>query len=287
LTEGERLYWFAGDTIVIATLLCITSLATFIWWELRMTDVPIVDLRVFRNRSVASGSILALSLGAVIFGSTYVVPQLTQGPLAFTPTLSGELFILRAIPILILTPFVARIAGRIDTRWLLGFGFLLMSLGLWQQAKVTTATSDFWSFASPLVIVGAAAAFLFVPISIAVLGATTPSEGPKAAAMVNLATQLGGSMCIALLDVVIDRRMTFHSEVLGSYANRAAPSVAQFLAHGGSLIQLSNIVNTQALVLAFADASFVMMLIALVCTPLIFLMRKPKQDVSAREAVAA
>jgi MFS transporter, DHA2 family, multidrug resistance protein len=275
LTEGERNYWFQSDAISLAAFFCLSALVGFIYWELRVARSPIVDLTIFTNRSVASGFILALALGAVVFGSTYVLPQLTQGPLGFTPTLSGELFILRAIPIAVLTPVAARIAGRIDTRWLLGAGFLLMAFGLWLQVGVTTATAAFWSFAVPLITVGAASALLFVPLSIAVLGNTTPSEGPKAAAMVNLGVQLGGSIAVALLDVVVDRRMTLHSQVLAAYENIRRFPVEQFLQHGGTIVELSNIVRSQSAVLAFADATYVMALVALFCSPLVLIMRRP------------
>jgi MFS transporter, DHA2 family, multidrug resistance protein len=285
-TEGERNYWFSDGSILATSIICVFSLSAFVWWELSMTEYPIVDLRIFRNRSVASGCGLALALGGVIFGSTYVIPQLTQGPLGFTPTLSGELFLLRAVPILLCAPIIPRIAAAIDTRILVGAGFLLMAIGTRLQVNVTTSTADFWSFAVPLVVVGISAAFLFIPISIAVLGATTPSEGPNAAAMVNLATQLGGSIAIALLDVVVDRRMTFHSEQLGALANGTTPAVQQFLAHGGSPILLSQIVNGQAAVLAYADATFVMALLALGCAPLVLFMRKPKHVQGAAPAHA-
>jgi MFS transporter, DHA2 family, multidrug resistance protein len=282
-TEGERDYWFSDPAIVVMTVLCVGGLGAFIWWELHDSE-PIVDLSIFRNRSVASGFVLALCLGAVIFGSTYTVPQLSQGPLGFTPTLSGELFLLRALPLMILTPLTARIAGRIDTRWLVGAGFCIMALSMWLQVGITTYVSDFWSFAIPLALAGAAAALLFVPISIAVLGATSPSEGPKAAAMINLGVQLGGSIAIALLDVVIDRRWTFHSAVLGSYASKAPLPVQQFFAHGGTSIQLSTQVNNQAAVLAYADATYVMMLIALLCIPLVVLMHRPQRGTAGASA---
>jgi MFS transporter, DHA2 family, multidrug resistance protein len=288
LTEGERYYWFADKAISISTFLCLTALAGFIYWESYVARSPIVDLTVFRNRSVASGFVLALALGAVIFGSTYVVPQLTQGPLGFTATLSGELFILRAVPIAALTPVAARVAGRIDPRWVLGAGFLLMSWGLLLQVGVTTTTADFWSFSLPLITVGAASALLFVPLSIAVLANTTPSEGPKAAAMVNLGVQLGGSIAVALLDVVVDRRMTLHSQVLAAYANVGRLPVEQFLHRGGTLAGLSNIVGSQSAVLAFADATYVMALVALCCAPLVLIMRKPSRlSATAQQAERA
>jgi hypothetical protein len=68
--------------------------------------------------------------------------------------------------------------------------------------------TDFWQFGPPLMLVGIASALLFVPLSVAVLGATTPSEGPKAGAMINLAIQLGGSVCVknALRDAMLCKR---------------------------------------------------------------------------------
>jgi hypothetical protein len=82
-----------------------------------------VDLRILRKRSVAAGSLLALALGAAVFGSTYILPQFTQNLLGFTPTLSGDLFILRAVPIIIVAPILVRITGKVDPRVLLGLGF--------------------------------------------------------------------------------------------------------------------------------------------------------------------
>ena len=276
LTEGERNYWFADGTIDVMSVLCIGSMGAFVWWELWKADEPIVDLRIFRNRSVSSGSVLALALGGVMLGSTYVLPQLTQGPLGYTPTLSGKLFLLRAIPIAITTPFVTRVATSIDARWLLGGAFVITALGMWAQAAVTTIETDFWQFTLPLMLLGIGSALLFVPLSVAVLGATSPSEGPKAGAMINLAIQLGGSVFIALLDVLIDRRQTFHSEILVSAQSLSNLSTAQYLAHGGTLAQLTQLVNTQAIVLSYADVNYALMFTALLCIPLVFLMRKPK-----------
>jgi MFS transporter, DHA2 family, multidrug resistance protein len=278
LTEGERYYWFADTSITLSTIVCVLSLGGFIYWELAIAKFPIVDLTIFKNPSVSSGCVLAFALGGVVFGSTYVLPQLTQGPLGFTPTLSGELFLLRAGPILLFTPVAARLAGRIDTRWLLAAGFLTMALGMWLQVGITTFTADFWSFAIPLATVGLAAALLFVPISIAVLGNTTPSEGPKAGAMVNLMVQLGGSVVIALLDVVVDRRETFHSTLINAATTLTSPPVHQFFAQGGSVLQLWATIRSQSAVLAFADATYVMMLLALVSTPLVLVMRKPRRQ---------
>lgn len=274
LTEGERHYWFADTTVAIMAVLSVSTLVSFVFWELNGTGNPVVDLRVLRNRSVSAGSLLALALGMVILGSTYTLPQFTQGPLGFTPTLSGQLFILRALPIALATPIIVRLVSKIDPRYFLGVGFIVMAVGTGLQGLVTTGQASFWTFAVALVLVGLGAAMLFVPLTIAVLGATTPQEGPKASAFVNLAVQLGGSIAVALLDVVIDRRWAFHSAVLGGAIVPSNTTVQQYLAQG-TAGQLAQLVNSQAAILAYADATFVTALIAAVFMPLVFIMRKP------------
>jgi DHA2 family multidrug resistance protein len=273
LTEGEPHYWFADRAVLFMAVVMVVGLVSFVYWELFGTTNPVVDLRLLRNRSVAAGSVLALALGAAVFGSTYILPQFTQGPLGFTPTLSGDLFILRAVPIFLVTPILVQITGKIDPRILLGAGFVLIAWGSWLQASVTTAEAGFWSFAPALIITGVGSALLFIPLSIAVLGATTPAEGPKATAFINLSLQLGGSIAVAALDVVIDQRWTFHSIILGATETLARPEVRMFMRHG-TVAELAGLVNDQAAISAYADATLAIALISIVCVPLVFLMRK-------------
>ena len=282
LTEGERHYWLSDPVIAAMTFLMVASLAFFVWWELRVR-APIVDLRVLSNRSVAAGSVLALALGAAIFGSTYTLPQFTQGPLGFSPTVSGMLFILRAGPIFFVTPILVRITGKVDPRLLLGLGFILIAVGSLLQARITTSQATFWSFGLALAVTGVGAALLFIPLSIAVLGATTPADGPKAGAFVNLSTQLGGSIAVAALDVVINWRESFHSSVLAADETLARPEVQIFLQHG-TVAQIAKDVNIQALILSYADATLAIAAICILCAPLIFFMRKPGRPPGPIEA---
>ncbi len=274
LTEGERNYWLSDPLILgLAVVAAVTAVA-FVLYELFGTKRPVVDLRILSNRSIAAGSGLALALGAALFGSSYTLPQLTQGPLGYTPTESGELFIVRALPILLATPLIVMLVAKVDARIFLGLGFVLIGIGSFNLDYVTTLVSSFWTFGFSLITIGAGTAFLFVPLTIAVLGATKPANGPKASAFINVSVQLGGSLAIALLDVIIDRRMSLHSSLLRGDANLAHPLIRDFLKHG-SVAQLSGLINGQALIAAYGDAAAVIGIVSFVCLPLIFLMRKP------------
>jgi MFS transporter, DHA2 family, multidrug resistance protein len=276
LTEGEPNYWFADPIIDLVTGICIASLIAFALWELHGTTSPVVDLRALRNRSIWTGTVLSFALGAALLGSTYTLPQLTQGVLGFTPTRSGELFIIRAVPILLCTIPVVRLATKVDTRILVGSGFILIALANAMQGFVTVGQAEFSSFVPALILSGIGISILFIPLTVAVLGGTTPAEGPKASAFLNLSLQLGGSVAIAILAVFLDQREEFHSTVLASQMNHANPLVQQFLAGGGSVAGLAKLVAQQSAIISYADATFLIAAVAALCTPLVLLLRKPK-----------
>jgi DHA2 family multidrug resistance protein len=286
LTEGEQNYWFADPTIVAMTLVTVAALVGFVFWEIFGTSVPVVDLRILRNRTVAAGSVLAMALGVVVFGSTYTLPQFTQGPLGFTPTLSGLLFIFRAVPILLMAPLIVRFIGKVDARIFLALGFIIVGIGCSEQAWITTSDAGFLTFALPLVLTGIGSAMLFIPLSIAVLSATTPSDGSKASAFINLSTQLGGSVAVAGLSAYLDQRQSVHADALRSAATLSNVNVQQFL-QTHPLTALSGLVNGQALDLAYADATLAIGIVAFLGIPLVFLMRKGKPPASASPANAA
>jgi MFS transporter, DHA2 family, multidrug resistance protein len=278
LTEGEQNYWLQDAMIALMMLVCVLALGGFIYHEWFRAKYPVVDLHVLRNPSVGAGTILAFSLGVAALGSTYVIPQLTQGPLEFTPLLSGLLFMLRAIPIAIFTPIVVRVASRVDARILLGIGFSLIALANGMQSFVTTQQASFGTFAIPLVLSGIGSVVLYIPLTIAVLRSTTPHEGPKASAFTNLAVQLGGSVSVAALDVLVHQREEFHSTIIGAHTTLADIPVREFLA-AHSPAELAQIVFTQSTILSYADASLAIAVIAACCIPLIFLMRPRREPV--------
>ncbi len=275
LTEGEQKDWLSDPTIASITVAGAIALAAFVWWELTQTANPIVDLRILKNRSVWAGSVLAFSLGISVFGSSYVLPQFTQGSLGYTPTLSGLMFIMRAVPIALFTPVAVRLVGKIDPRYMLGSGFACAGVGTYLQALITAPSASFFDFLWPLALTGIGSALLWIPLSVAILGATTPREGPKAAAFTNLAIQLGGSVSVAALAVILHGRESFHSSIIAGGLTPANPVVQQFLKHA-PVGQLAQLAYGQSTIISYGDVNYAIALLTFFCIPLIFLLRRRK-----------
>jgi DHA2 family multidrug resistance protein len=275
LTEGEQHYWLQDPMITLAIIICFFSLTAFVLYEIYGSKSPVVDMTILKNRSVSAGSVLAFAIGAAALGATYALPQFTQGPLGFTPTLSGLLFILRAVPIALCTLPIVWLVTKVDPRILLGTGFAVVAFANIMQSQVMTLETGFWTMAVALLLSGGGVALSFIPLTVSVLGATTKSEGPKASAFTNLANQLGGSVAVAVLDVVLHQRQEFHSSALAANVMLANPAIRNFLATQPIGV-LAQQLYLQADILSYADVTLAIGVVTALAIPLVILLRKPK-----------
>ncbi len=284
LDQGQEKDWFGSDLIVRLASVAAVSLVAFVCWEFFFARRPAVDLRILRYPTVWAGSLLGFALGITLLGTLVTLPQYAQGPLGFTATLSGELILLRAVPVMLFTPLAARLAssGRVDPRAQIGFGFVCIGISNWLLAAVTTPESTFWTFAASLALSGVGLSQVFVPLSLVVFGGVPRPEVPKASAMFNLARQLGGSLATAILVTLLDRSAAAHqTRLAGDITARRTPVVAYVSANGGAgspgaIAGLNGIVANQALVLGYADTDRYSAIVTLVLTPLVLILKKPE-----------
>jgi DHA2 family multidrug resistance protein len=253
LDEGERNDWFDDGRIVFAACAAVIGLAAFIVWELRGTKNPIVDLRIFRYRNIRFGTLSAIVLGMVVFGPVVILPQYVQGVLGFTATLSGLLILMRALPVLVLTPFVARFASILDFRAILVIGFLLSAGSFVALALHMTTESDFSTFPLLLVVSGIGQSMLLVPLLVGMLSTVAPADAPKASSFISLSVQMGGSIASTMLVTIYDRRTYFHSDVLRGAVNLAHRSLFAE-SHIPSLRVFARILAQQSANQGFADS---------------------------------
>jgi len=281
LDEGQRNDWWSDPVIAFFGVTSLLGILAFICWELWGTKRPIVDLRAFKYRAVAAGAALGFATGSVLFGAIVILPQYTQGLLGFTATLSGELIFVRAAFIALLTPFMARLAGsgKVDSRYLLLGGFLLIGISQIWLGYITTTSSDFGILAGPAIMGGVGLSMVFTPISIAVLGAIPPAVVPKATAFQSLSLQLGGSFSTAALVTLLARRNAFHQEALASYASPTNPAFRDAIAHHATLPQIYQSIVGQAAALSFADAQFALGALTFLLLPLILILPRRRKDV--------
>ena len=216
LDNGERNDWFNDTGMLVAAITAFAALVSFAWWQWSGTPRPVVDLHVLRFRSVWVGSLIGMTFGAIIFVPAIVTPLYTSLILSYTPWDSGMLLVMRATPVVLLTPVFATLAQRgVDVRYMLGSGFALTRSG----AVVAQRVDDVDARRSPrwrgrCIVSGIAQSMLLVPLIVGVF-TTTPAElNGKISPIITLSVQLGGSIASAMTIAVFDRRTSFHATIL-------------------------------------------------------------------------
>lgn len=273
LDQGQLYDWFSDPRIDVAAMIAAAGVAAFVWHELS-TSSPIVDLRVLRYRGVALAVLTSFANALGIFGVVLLLPQFMVTQLGFTSTLAGMVLGMRAIPVVLLSIPIGRLANHknVDLRVLIGGGIALAGLGnVWLAMRVSMA-DDFWSFALPLWLCGLGIAFIYSPLLVAALRAAPPSEGAKSASLVILALQLGGSIASALIVAFVDQRVALHLSTLAGAITLRTQGVSAYL-QSHSTAQLAHTIAEQAWTLSYMDAFWLLGWIGVCFAPAVYFLK--------------
>src|SRR5437868_9546377 len=123
LDKGQEDDWFSSNFIRTLCVLTIIGLTAFIIRELT-TEHPVVDLRVFKIRTYATGVFLMTVLGFVLYGSIVLIPIFLQTLLGYPSLQAGWAMLPRGLGAFIAMPFIGMLMSKIEPRKLLFVGFL-------------------------------------------------------------------------------------------------------------------------------------------------------------------
>ncbi|MFZ2007409.1 MAG: DHA2 family efflux MFS transporter permease subunit [Stellaceae bacterium] len=287
LEEGERWDWFSDDTILTAAMVSAIA-AGFFFWRVFTYRQPIVDLRAFRIRNFAMGSLYSFVVGVGLYCGTYVIPLFLAEVRGYSSLQIGLTVVVTGLTQICISPFTTIIARKIDLRLMLAIGMSLFMAAMWMNATFTNQTS-FWELLVPQMVRGCALMFCFLPANLISLSNLPPDVLKASAGLYNLMRNLGGALGLAGLGTVMNLRLHFHWNRLIESVNPARPAVQHFLdvetnrfdphftgGGGPAAIQLlGRIVEREALVLTFNDVMLLIGGIFFVGLVMIPLLKRP------------
>jgi MFS transporter, DHA2 family, multidrug resistance protein len=293
LDKGQRDDWFGSHFIVWCMVACVVGLVGAVVWELRQKD-PVVELHLFKDRNYATATLLMFLLGVVLYGSTVLLPVMLQTLIGYTAQLSGFVLSPGAIVTLVSLPFVGWLLARYPARWLVIFGLLVLSFGMFQLSCLNL-TTGFWTFVLVWMYSRGGLAFLFVPINVVAFSYIPKERLNSATGLINLARNIGGSVGISLVVTLQARLAQRHQNNLVDHLTPLNPRylaavhgiVANLRTHGSdaasALKQAHSILYyelvRQANMLAFIDVFWILGIVCLAMIPFMFLIKAtPRHD---------
>ncbi len=277
LEEGNREGWGDSNLILALGAVAATSLVTFIIYELE-TDNPVVDLRVFKNRSYTAGTGLNFLTGLALFGTSYLFSLYCGSVMHYTALQIGTIFLYAGAGQVLLMPLIGRFMGKVDARLMLLLGVAVVTLSQFTATHLTQ-DADFFHLLMPNLIRSLGLGFIFIPVSVAALSDLPQHQRGNATGLFNLTRELGGSLGTAWMGTVVANGIARHSTSLGEHINiYDSASQMQLAAHGAidPILGIANQVRTQSMVLSFEDG-FRLTTIAILCGLfMVALLKKPK-----------
>jgi len=287
LDKGQEADWFGADWVRWFAVVSVLSFLGFVWWEFT-TEHPLVDLRVFKNRNFAIGLVLMMTLGAILYGTTAQLPLFLQTLMGYPALQSGYALSPRGIAAFCATAVVGRIVGKVRSRWLLGFGFLLLTLSSFMLSRVNLQVAQI-NVIWPSVVNGIAISFIFVPLTIATMSQLHQQQLGNATGLYNLTRNLGGSIGIAFVTTMLARGAQQHQALMVGHLTatdrpfvQKLASVQQMLSQHADPVTATHqayaavysLLDQQAHLWAYVDNFYIFGMASLVCLPLIFLFKR-------------
>jgi DHA2 family multidrug resistance protein len=290
LDKGERDDWFSSNFIVAFFVLMLVGVVAGIIWEIR-EEHPVVDIRMLKNRNFALATVAMFFLGFVLYASTVLIPQMLQELLGYTAQLSGMALSPGGAVIMCMMPVVGMLVSRVDTRILTTFGCMVSASALFVMAGWDLQL-DYRHAVTARMLQSFGLAFLFIPINVAAFAYVPREKMNMGTGIINLARNIGASVGIATVTTMLQRRTQVHQSQLmehvnglsAAYHNMLTATQLRLVSAGSGLSQAGaqahgmvyNMVQRQAVMLAFVDNFKMLGVVFLAVIPAMLLLKKPK-----------
>jgi EmrB/QacA subfamily drug resistance transporter len=252
--EGPEQGWTSPLTLV-ALVIGVVAAVTFVVWELRHPK-PLLDVRVFRDRTLGTGSLGLVAIFAVMFGLFLVVIQYLQVVLGWSALRSAVGLLPIAVVMMPLSAVAPRISQRVGYRNTLAAGALLTAAGLATMALMADNGATYGNIVPGLLVVAIGVGLAMSPSTTAITESLPADKQGVASALNDTVRELGSALGIALIGSVL--QAGYSSNVAGATGD-LPPDVAHQVEEGiGSAAKVAPELGDQAVpVLTAAKDAFV------------------------------
>jgi len=286
LDKGEREDWFESDYIVTLSLISIVALLLFVLVELR-TEHPVVNLRVFLDRSFSAGNTIMFLGFFSLFGTLVLLPLYLQKLMGYTALWAGLVLGPGGLASFAVMPIVGTLMRRgVAPRIFLGLGLVICTISIRLMSQFNLE-AGFWEVSMPRIFLGFGMGMFFVPLTTATFAHIPKPQMGNATGIYNLLRNLGGSFGVAFSTTMLTQRTQVHQNFLVEHVTSYDPEfqvralqIMEWLRMNrpeladwkGVLAIVYREVERQASMMAFNDVFWTLSLVvgALVPTVLIF-----------------
>jgi EmrB/QacA subfamily drug resistance transporter len=193
---------FSSPSVVIPIGAGLVLLVAFVAWALRHRGTALIDLRLFRYRTLASGSALGFLAAATLYGAIFLLPLYWQEADGRSALETGVLLIPQSIGTLLSRRIAGNWTDRFGPRSIALIGFVIVTVATVPFAFVSRGTNIAVLLVA-LLVRGAGMGFAIIPLTGASFIGLAREEMPHASIISRVAQQVGGSVGTAVIAIAL------------------------------------------------------------------------------------
>lgn len=245
LSEGSNWGWTTLPSVMLLYA-ALVFLGAFVWWELKY-PYPLLDIRIFKNMNYSVGNFMLILITVGMYGVLFYLPIFLQAVRGMGALEVGLLMLPPALVSAVAMPVSGALYDRYGPRIPAAIGVCLLAFSTWQFSHIDMETPvSFIIFWNSVRSVGMGLAMM--PAQTGLMSQIPPQKVGSASAMNNIISRVSGSFGIAVLAMVMTKRLAYHSAMLtwnvssdsiGAALSGGAPSASLFAALGQMIFQTS------------------------------------------------
>ncbi|MER7890145.1 MFS transporter [Micromonospora sp. NPDC094482] len=201
LHEGPERGWTAPATLG-SLLVGVIGAVGFVAWE-RRRRAPLLDVRLFRERGLASGSVSLLTLFGVQAGIFVVLFPYFQAVLGWSGLRATLALMPMALLMMLTSGLAPHAAARIGARATMASGVFLGGVGLALMAALVSVDGGYFSILPGMIAMGLGMGLTMTPATEAITAALPRERQGVASALNDVTREFGTALGVALLGAIL------------------------------------------------------------------------------------
>jgi EmrB/QacA subfamily drug resistance transporter len=248
LSNSHRYGWDSPFVVgcMMTAALAVLGLAA---WE-ATSRTPLLQIRLFSDRTFLLLSVVGFIFGAGMFGSIYLIPLFVRTVQSMDATTAGLLLMPAGLVLVALFPFSGMLAQRWPPQATIGIGLVVFAGATLPMAGFDANTS-FLAIATLAMVARIGLGLIIPSLSLHGLRTLPPAMLAYGAGTMNFLRQLGGALGVNVIALLLEMRIDTHREHIVATQTAANPATAEWLREVGRLLDQAGVHGLERLPATF------------------------------------
>jgi DHA2 family multidrug resistance protein len=280
LDRGDTLDWFSSREIIFES--CLAALCFYLFIvQSTLSKAPFFTPSLLRDRNFVVGMIISTITSGTLYATMALLAPYLQTLMNYPVMTTGEVLAPRGLGTMASMIVCGRLLRFIPGQRLLIIGFLCSIIALYQMMNWTPDVSVA-SIVIAGVIQGVGLGFIFLPITTITFATIPAGQRIEATGISALTRNMGSAVGIAITGALLQSNTQINHALLSGYItpfdrNLQSGAGAAFLSPlrpAGAML-LNSEITRQANIIAYVDDFKLMLILALLALPCVFLVKAP------------